>query len=137
MYAALWFPGWFKAKMSKQWFIGFLQVWLRSKVFGKFRKYYFTFKGFWVIAYCSSGLAYQSFMGYLMLKFDAFVNFYQNNNYIYFNSLIWLPDIGMMVRVFTNVLGGLGLIRSRVRVIQQTQKKWYLMPPCLTLSIIR
>ena len=40
-----------------------------------------------------------------------------------------------MGRVFTNGLGDLGSIPSRV--IPKTQKKWYLMPPCLTLSIIR
>ena len=39
-----------------------------------------------------------------------------------------------MLRVFANGLGDLGLIPGRV--IPKTQK-WYLMPPCLTLSIIR
>ncbi len=43
-------------------------------------------------------------------------------------------DIGMMVRVSTNSLGNLDSIP--VQVIPKTQK-WYLMPPCLTLSIIR
>ena len=37
-------------------------------------------------------------------------------------------------RVFTNGLGDWGSIPRRV--IPKTQK-WYLMPPCLTLSIIR
>ena len=41
---------------------------------------------------------------------------------------------GIMVRVLTNGLGDLGSIS--VWVIPKTQK-WYLMPPCLTLSIIR
>ena len=39
------------------------------------------------------------------------------------------------VRVFANGPGDLGSIPGRV--IPKTQKKWYLMPPCLTLSIIR
>ena len=43
-------------------------------------------------------------------------------------------DIGMMVRVFANGSGNLGSIPGRV--IPKTQK-WYLMPPCFTLSIIR
>ncbi len=41
--------------------------------------------------------------------------------------------VGMMVRVFANGPGGQGSIPGRV--IQMTQI-WYLMPPCLTLSII-
>ena len=40
----------------------------------------------------------------------------------------------MMVRVFVNGPGDLGSIPGRV--IPKSQK-WYLMPPCLTLSIIR
>ena len=40
------------------------------------------------------------------------------------------PDIGLAVRVFAN---GPGDPRSSY----QRLKKWYLMPPCLTLSIIR
>ena len=39
-----------------------------------------------------------------------------------------------MCRVFTNGPGDLGSLPGRV--IQKTQK-WYLMPPCLTLSFIR
>ena len=39
-----------------------------------------------------------------------------------------------MVRVFDNGSGDLSSIPDRV--IPKTQK-WYLMPPCLTLSIIR
>ena len=46
--------------------------------------------------------------------------------FIYF----WTPDIGLAVRVFANGLGD--LVQSYQRL-----KKWYLMPPCLTLSIIR
>ena len=42
--------------------------------------------------------------------------------------------IGLMSRVFTNGQGDWGSIPGRV--IPKTQK-WYLMPPCLTLSIIR
>ena len=41
----------------------------------------------------------------------------------------------MMVRVFTNSPGDLGSIPGRV--IPKTKKKWYLMPPCLTLNIIK
>ena len=40
-----------------------------------------------------------------------------------------------MVRVFANGPGDLGSIPGRV--IPKIFKKWYLMPPCLTLSIIR
>ena len=43
-------------------------------------------------------------------------------------------DIGLAVSVFANGPGDLGSIPGRV--IPKTQK-WYLMPPCLTLSIIR
>ena len=39
-----------------------------------------------------------------------------------------------MVRVFANGLGDLGSVSGRVI---PKLKKWYLMPPCLTLSIIR
>ena len=39
------------------------------------------------------------------------------------------PDIDMMVRVFAN---GQSHVESYQRL-----KKWYLMPPCLTFSIIR
>ena len=45
------------------------------------------------------------------------------------------PNIGMMVRVFANGQGDLGSVPGRV--IPKTQKKWYLIPPCLTLSIVR
>ena len=41
---------------------------------------------------------------------------------------------GMMVRVFDNEQGDLGSIPGCV--IPKTLK-WYLTPPCLTLSIIR
>ena len=43
------------------------------------------------------------------------------------------PDIGLAVRVFANGPGDLGSIPGRV--IPKTQKM--VMPPCLTLSIIR
>ena len=42
--------------------------------------------------------------------------------------------IGLMSRVFTSGLRDWGSIPGRV--IPKT-KKWYLMPPCLTLSIIK
>ena len=41
---------------------------------------------------------------------------------------------GLMSKVFANGPGDRGSIPGRV--IPKT-KKWYLMPPCLTLSIIR
>ena len=41
---------------------------------------------------------------------------------------------GVKVRVFANGLGDLGSIPGRVI---SRLKKWYLMSPCLTLSIIR
>ena len=53
---------------------------------------------------------------------------------IYIYIYIHIPDIGLVVRVFANGPGDLGSIPSWV--IPKTQK-WYLMPPCLTLSIIR
>ena len=43
--------------------------------------------------------------------------------------------IYVAVRVFANQLGDLGSITGQV--IPKDSKKWYLMPPCLTLSIIR
>ena len=43
--------------------------------------------------------------------------------------------IGILVRVFVNRPGDQSSIPGRV--IQKTKKKWYLMTPCLTLSIIR
>ena len=43
-------------------------------------------------------------------------------------------DIGLAVRVFANGPGD--LVQSQVESYQRL-KKWYLMPPCLTLSIIR
>ena len=43
--------------------------------------------------------------------------------------------IGLVGRVFANDLGDLGSILGHV--IPKTFKKWYLIPPCLTLSIIR
>ena len=49
---------------------------------------------------------------------------YFRNIYIYIWLAHWLSG-----RVFTNGLGAWGLI-------SKTQKKWYLIPPCLTLSII-
>ena len=42
--------------------------------------------------------------------------------------------VGMMVRVFANGPVDLGSIPGRVT---PTFQKWYLMPPCLTLSITR
>ena len=48
---------------------------------------------------------------------------------------IQIPDIGLGFRVFANGPGDLGSIPGRV--IPKDSKKWYLMPPCLTLSIIR
>ena len=45
----------------------------------------------------------------------------------------WL--IGLVGRVFANGPGDRGSIPGRV--IPKTKKKWYLIPPCLKLSIIR
>ena len=44
------------------------------------------------------------------------------------------PNVGIIVRVYANGPGDLGSISGRV--IPKTQK-WYLILPCLTLSIIR
>ena len=43
--------------------------------------------------------------------------------------------IGLISRVFANGPGDRGSVSSWV--LPKTQKKWYLRPPCLTLSIIR
>ena len=43
--------------------------------------------------------------------------------------------IGLVGRVFANGPGDRGSIPGQV--IPKTFKKWYLIPPCLTLSIIR
>ena len=48
--------------------------------------------------------------------------------------IVLYRTIGLAVSVFANRPGDLGSIPGRV--IPKTQK-WYLMPPCLTLSIIR
>ena len=45
-------------------------------------------------------------------------------------NLDWL--VGLVSRVFANGPGDLGSIPGQVRLL-----KWYLMPPCLTLSNIR
>ena len=50
------------------------------------------------------------------------------------NFYLIIPDIDIMVRVFANGPRDLGSIPGRV--IPKTQK-WYLMLPCLTLSILR
>ena len=46
-----------------------------------------------------------------------------------------LSKIGLMSSVFTHGPEDLGSIPGRV--LPKTFKKWYLIPPCLTLSIIR
>ena len=64
-----------------------------------------------------------------------------------FESLVWTSvsqaiceyskhqaNFGLVVRVFTNGLGDRGSISGQV--IPKTQK-WYLIPPCLTVNIIR
>ena len=48
-------------------------------------------------------------------------------------SISWL--IGIEGRVFTNRPGDLGSIPGHL--LLKTLKKWYLIPPCLTLSSIR
>ena len=50
------------------------------------------------------------------------------------NYVLYISDIGIMVRVFANGSGDPGSIPGRV--IPKTPK-WYFMLPCLTLSIIR
>ena len=54
-------------------------------------------------------------------------------NYLFINHS-YLIYIGLMSRLFTNGPVDRGSIP--VRIIPKPQK-WYLMPPCLTLSIIR
>ena len=55
--------------------------------------------------------------------------------YIYIYIYIWNRLIGLVGRVFANGPGDRGSIPGRV--IPKTLKKCYLIPPCLTLSIIR
>ena len=50
-------------------------------------------------------------------------------------TIIFVRLIGLVGRVFANGRGDQGPISGRV--IPKTKKKWYLMPPCLTVSIIR
>ena len=81
----------------------------------------------------------------LSYHFDPTIHIHTIHVYIYIYIYIYylwphtsilirsLPH-GIMVRVFTNALGDLGSISGRV--IPKTLK-WYLMLPCLTLSIIR
>ena len=52
--------------------------------------------------------------------------------YIYIYIYIYEPDFGLVVRVFSNGPGDLGSIPGRL--ILKTKK---MMPPCLTLSILR
>ena len=54
--------------------------------------------------------------------------------YIYIYIYIYW-SIGLAIRVFATGSGDWGSIPGQV--IPKTQKKCYLMPPCLTLSIIR
>ena len=53
----------------------------------------------------------------------------KKNIYIYIYIYIW--PLGLLGRVFTN-----GLVQSQVKSYQRL-KKWYLISPCLTLSIVR
>ena len=57
--------------------------------------------------------------------------------YIYIYAYICIyPDIGIMIRVFVHQwLGRPGLNPRSCHT--KDSKKWYLMPPCLALSIIR
>ena len=48
---------------------------------------------------------------------------------------IYHPPIGIMVRVFTKGPGGLGFNPNLSHT--KDSEKWYLIPPCLTLSLIR
>ena len=78
--------------------------------------------------------------------FSSFLYFKNGSEYLtrttqdIFHLMIFLWNslvstyIGIMVRVFANGPGNLGSIP--VGVIPKTQK-WYLMSPCLTLSILR
>ena len=54
--------------------------------------------------------------------------------YMYTCICMYSPIV-IMVWVFANSPGGKGSIAGRV--IAKTQKKWYLIRPCLTLSIIK
>ena len=64
-------------------------------------------------------------------------------NVVYYECQWWIISvcvityllIGPVGRVFANGPGDRGSIPGRV--IPKTLKKWYLIPPCLTLSIIR
>ena len=64
------------------------------------------------------------------------LTFEKVSEFIILPTVKWfqVPDIGLAVRVFSNGPGDQRSIPGRV--IPKTQK-WYLMPPCLTLSIRR
>ena len=63
------------------------------------------------------------------------LHFRFTSNKSYWEPLFYvLPDIGIMVRVLVN--GQETWVQSQVESYQRL-KKWDLMPPCLTLSIIR
>ena len=66
--------------------------------------------------------------------FSVLVNYYKETIEIGFHYFIVNRAIGIMNKVFANGPGDLGSIPSRV--ILKTQK-WYLILPCLILSIIR
>ena len=55
--------------------------------------------------------------------------------YKYIQIIYTCRLIGPVGKVFINGPGDRGSIPGRV--IPKTFKKWYLIPPCLTLSIIR
>ena len=92
---------------------------------------YFIPRGYGILSYSS---CFKRVFSHTVVWFRGFLS---NTNNLYTIILFQLSifNIGMMVRVFANRLGDLGSIPGRV--IPKTQKKWYLMPPCLTLSIIR
>ena len=53
----------------------------------------------------------------------------------HYQSLAIYIYLGLVDRVFTNGLGDMGSIPDRI--MPKTFKKWYLIPPCLTLSNIK
>ena len=76
-----------------------------------------------------------SFFPFLFPRFSCYsICIYFAVIFITFLIFIIKLGIGITVTVFANGPGDLGSILGRV--IQKTQK-WYLTPPCLTLSIIR
>ena len=69
-----------------------------------------------------------------LIHIDRYIHTYKDTyeeKYIYIERYVYWP-ISLVGRVFANCLG----VQSQVKSYQKL-KKWYLISPCLTLSIIK